>query len=381
MNAKIRNWLMPIHRWAGLTIGLVIITLGTTGALMMFRPQIEPIIDRDIQSVSACQGRGSIDQMTKVALAAHPHGQIDFIRVPALAPEAGRMATPWIRFVDKDTYYFNPCTGALLGEQNRYTGLFGTIERIHRFRFMPKGGLVAGTSALGFALILVIGGVLLWLPPKLRGLRRAATYKSGLKGPAARLNLHRVLGLYVAPIVILSALTGPTQSFAWYKGLVYAVAGSSMETDAYKSSPANGRSRLPLQAYLDRALTLSPSATEAQLRYPTNPTDAIEGFLIQADAPHPNARSNFYLDAYDGTVLSYVPYAKASPGHRFYFWTLSWHHGAAGGLFTQILLFLGAISLPVLGYAGIANYLKRRFKRKKQDGRIASSSVKPVKPT
>ena len=34
--------------------------------------------------------------------------------------------------------------------------------------------------------------------------------------------------------------------------------------------------------------------------------------------------------------------------------------GLVGGVTVQILLFLGALSVPVLAYTGIASYLKRR---------------------
>ena len=374
MNPSVRRWLLPLHRWIGLTAGLVIVVLAVTGSLMMFRPQIDPIVYRNLLSVASCQGRASIDLMTRQALAAHPTGDIDFIRIPF--PEAGsaRVPAPWIRFVDKETFYFDPCTGAMLGKQNRYSGGFGTIERIHRFRFIPNGGLIPGVAALSFVTVLVLGGLLLWLPPTLRGLRRAARFNPRLKGAARRLDLHRTLGLYAAPIILMSALTGLTQSFGWYKDGVYMLAGSPPPAKPPSSTMPANRPRLSMQSHLARALEIVPAPTEVQIRYPSAPDDAVDGFFIERGAPHPNARSEFFLDAYTGVLLRFVPYAHASPGHRLYFWMLSWHHGLVGGLFTQLLVVAGALSIPLLGYAGIANYLRRKL-RKAETRRGASATA------
>lgn len=363
MNGRARAWLMSLHRWTGLSVGLVIVVLACTGAAMMFRPQLDPIVHRDLLTVASCTGQGSIDAMTAQAVAAHPASKIDFIRMVAPVAGADRLPATWIRFLDKETFYFDPCTARLLGQENRYSGVFGTIERMHRFRYFEGASVIPGTSALAFAVILVLGGVLLWLPPKLRNLRKAARLNPKLRGPARRINLHRTFGIYAAPVVLMSALTGPTQSFGWYKDLAYGVAGSAQPGPGPRSIVPAGGQRLAMDDYLAAAKRLSRDPEELQLRYPVKPDDAIEGFLIERGAPHPNARSMFHLDAYTGKTLEFDPYAKATSGHRFYFWTLSWHHGLVGGVFTQILVFGGALALLVIAYSGISNWLRRKLKR------------------
>lgn len=363
MNGTIKRWLLPVHRWVGLTVGLVVTIVALTGAMMMFRPQIEPLMDGGLLSVPQCEGRASLDAMAAQTRQIHPAGEIDFVHVSYPDVGASRSPSTWIRFIDKETYYFNPCTGALLGSQNRYKGVFGTMEKIHRFRFMPNGSLVTGASALIFALITVLAGLFVWAPTKLKNWRKAARFNPKLRGTARRVNMHRVIGVFVAPIVLLSALTGLPQAFGWYKNVVYRVAGSAPPEGPPKSMVIAGGQRLTMDDLLERGLALAPAPEEIQLRYPRKPADSIEGFLIERGAPHENARSPFYLDAYSGKVLSFVPYAQSSAGHRLYFWTLTWHQGLAGGLLTQILVFAGAVGLVVLAWTGIGNYLRRKLKR------------------
>ena len=41
---------------------------------------------------------------------------------------------------------------------------------------------------------------------------------------------------------------------------------------------------------------------------------------------------------------------------------LSIHTGQVGGILGQLLLFLGALSVPVLAYTGLRTYLRRRLR-------------------
>ncbi len=70
-----------------------------------------------------------------------------------------------------------------------------------------------------------------------------------------------------------------------------------------------------------------------------------------------------YVDAYSGKVLRFVPYADSSPGHKLYFWTLSFHMGTVGGLAGKRMLMGSTGSLIFIGFLGIRSYLRRRLHR------------------
>jgi len=364
MLRKLKLWILPIHRWTGLTVGLVIAAMAATGASLAFRPQIEPLFSSNILSVPACREAGSLDEMTKQAVEKHPEGVLDFVRITPHPRGRNRPAT-WIRFTDKTTYYFNPCNGAYLGQMDRYAGLFGTIEKIHRFRWTPVGSYVTGTTALFLILVMAIGGLVLWIPPNRVAFQRHLKLTAGLKGRPKLLNLHRVTGVYASILLLLSAATGLPQAFPSAKNLVYKIAGSPLPVKP-GSSPSyrSGDIRLPLDAIYKDGLALAPDAQEIQFRYPIKATDPIEGLYIGQDAPHINARSFFYIDAYDGSIIEHTPHNTNSAGHKLYYWTLSWHQGLVFGLLSQILIFLGALSALVLAFSGIKSFWLRSFRRR-----------------
>jgi vanillate O-demethylase ferredoxin subunit len=112
------------------------------------------------------------------------------------------------------------------------------------------------------------------------------------------------------------------------------------------------------------AQALSPRPQEALLHLPNKAKSPVEIFIIGADAPHADARTYLYLDAYSGKVLKFAPYKDMGLGEKIYYWALAVHTGEVGGVFGQFLLFLGALSVPVLAYTGVNSYLRRTLRRK-----------------
>jgi vanillate O-demethylase ferredoxin subunit len=358
----LRRVLRPLHRWTGLTVGLVILWMATTGSVLVLRKQFETPLDRDLLSVPACAQRISLDTLGANAAKAYPQGKLDYIRLVGGEEGEARIPAAMVRFTDQMFVYLNPCTGEVLGQRGRYRGLFGTFEQLHRFRFMPNGGLIVGSSAIVFALVLIIGGFVLWWPGTWRGVRRALALRAprAAAGAARDIALHKSVGPYAALILLLLVLTGLPQSFDWYRDAVYRLAGSSPPQHAPTSrEAAAGTPRLPMEAIWQRVQALDPQVREVLLHFPQRREDAVDIYAIDRDAPHPNARTLIALDAYTGDTLSYTPYAASSLGHRLYFWTLSIHTGLVGGWIGQALLLFGVLCVPVLGYTGIRSWLHR----------------------
>lgn len=379
MRPSFRTLTLQFHRWIGLTVGLILVFMALTGALIAYRSQLEPILNRDLLSVASCSDRAPLDVLVRNAEAAHPNGDPDYIRIISGGEGATRIPATQIRFSDpefQDDVFLDPCSGSVLGERSRYGGFLATAEQLHRFRFVDGGSLVSGSSALLLAVVLVAGGLYMWWPRRLRAWKSAATLNPRLGGRERTLNRHKIIGLYASLIVLSSALTGLPQSFDWYRNAIYWLTGSPQPERKPRSGPPRGAPRLPMEALWQRAQTLIPNPRETLLHFPSRPRDPVEIFAIARDAPHANARTLLFLDAYTAEVLQFMPYAQSSLGHKLYFWTLSWHTGAIGGLFGPFVLLLGALSVPVLAYTGTSSYLRRRFRASAGSARLTVQVVK-----
>jgi len=363
-----RNAVRHVHRWTGLTAGLVLAFMAATGISIAYRPQLEPIIHRELLTVPACSARVPIDQLAANARVVHPGGELDYVRIKAGAAAAERIPAVQIRIATprgeglrpiQDDLYLDPCTGRYLGQRDRYAGPFAMLEKLHRFRFIDSGFSIPGVCALLFLMVMAGGGLYMaW--PRGRPWKRVLFFdRAATRGrPMER---HRVIGLYVAAIAGLSALTGLPQAFDWYKYGIYSVTDSA-PPKAPGSTIIPGSPRLSMEDYWKETQALVPNPREALLHFPAKPADAVEIFAIPPDAPHANARTLMFLDAYSGKALYFMPYAESSLGNRLYFWTLSWHTGQTGPYGPPILI-LGALGLLYLAFTGIGTYLRRRFAR------------------
>jgi vanillate O-demethylase ferredoxin subunit len=323
--------IVSLHRWLGLGTGLLLLVVALSGAAMVFRPQLEPSVSARLWSAPACGAARPLSALVAAARAANPAaGTLTAIR---MLREPG--ASVRIKFSDGRWVYVDACSGRVLGIQHGYGGPFGTLEWIHTFGTGSIGAVVAGGVAVA-AVVLALAGLLAWRPTPASARRRA-----GLATGARRLALQRRLGPWVAPVLVLAALTGLPQALP---------------------SPAMGPALAIDGAALDRAWPQLEGLPWQQLqwRMPRRAGAPIELDVTADDAPHPYAFGLLSLDAASGERIGYTSYAATGIGHRAYGLMLSVHYGLAGGIAQQVVLFLAMLALPMLAWSGLASLLARR---------------------
>lgn len=340
-----RRLLLPLHRWIGLVAGVAFVFVALTGASMAFRPQLDPLFNRALLSVPRCAAPLPLDTLVASARNANPQaGPLRFIR---LYDEAGVPAR--VRFDDARWVYLDPCSARVTGIEAIYGGVLGTAGWLHIFSFIGNHELVAGSVALLFALGMLATGAVLWWPGSRQAMHGAFTFRRGLSGRAWSIKLHKTVALYAAPVLLVSAATGIPQAFDWGK-----------QPTAAPPVPAVSGPAPPLEQMWQQASRLVPQPTKTQVRIAPGANGLVTFEMVGRDAPHANALSYVYFSGGDGTLLSVVPHSANSAGHKAYLFATALHYGWIGGMFGQLLLMLGALSVPVLAWTGTASYLRRR---------------------
>jgi ferredoxin-NADP reductase len=368
-----RSGVTQVHRWTGLTIGLLAIFLAVTGGWIVLRPILDPVTYPQLMVIPACTKPLPVDSLAAAARTLHPKGRLDYVWF-----YDSSTSSTMVRFSDGDQVYVDTCSGRVLGHQARYGGLYGTVEALHRFKFMDikPGMLIIGWTSLLLAVLLVLGGLFLWWP------RRASAWKSAVKlnrrlnGRAFSLNLHTTTGVYASVVVFVVALTAVPLSLGWAKSALYVMTGSAELTNTRervaalpkkKHAPKHGKSasakRIPMQVAWAEARGLVPGALRwASIRYPLK-NQPIEIALSEQRFPHSDARSYVYVDSRTAKVLDFRAYETRSAGEKLYLWMLALHTGHFGGVFVQVLMLLGMIAVPVMGYTGIESFVRKTFRR------------------
>lgn len=360
MNSPSRNNILVLHRWTGLTMGLVIAFLAVTAALFVLRPSLDDIVYGKLHTVPACAARLPLDQLASLASQAHPGA-----RLYALDVNAAADSSVAVMFSDKDYVYLDPCNGQVLGTQNEYGGFFGVADWLHRFRFAKDNGrLFAGWNNVGFLVLLIAGGIYLWWPRKGQRLAGGFKFNPRLPGSARTINLHKVVGIYTSLVLLAVSATAVPISFTPVQNLFYTVTGTRKMAPPPKSKPVEGLTRLPMQRFWETSMKAFPNQEWVEFRYPVKKDDAIRFEVREEGAPHEDAKSYLYLDAYSGEVLRLQHYATDVPlGRKIYLYCIALHSGLVGGLAYQLVLLLACLGIAVLAYSGASPWLRRKLRR------------------
>jgi vanillate O-demethylase ferredoxin subunit len=345
MGRPLRAWLLPLHRWTGLTAGLAFLLVALTGAAMALRPQLEAMVAPALLGAQACARPLPLDTLVERARPAAPQaGPLSAMR---LSNDPG--ATWRVRFGRGPWVYVDPCTGRVAGRQAPYDGLFGNIAWLHIFGFLPAQELAAGAVALLFLLSMLGAGLVLWRPT-LRALAASLRPAPGLRGQARSLGLHRSAALYAVPVLLASALTALPQAFHW---------GDSPPPAAMAASSPPAR-RATLQQMWEQAQRMVPDPRRAQVLFPADPGAPVSFDMLAPSAPHANALAYVRIDPATAGVQGFVPYAANPWPHRAWLFATALHYGWIGGLAGQLLLLMGALAVPLLAWTGTASYLRGR---------------------
>ncbi|HJV61038.1 MAG TPA: PepSY domain-containing protein [Albitalea sp.] len=362
MNPILRNKLLWLHTWSGLTIGLAVAFLALTGAGFVLRDSLEDVVYRDLHVVPKCEAPLSLDRLAASARAAHPAARLHSIEVTT-----DDTASVAVMFTDKDYVYVDPCSARVLGVQNQYGGFFGVMDWLHRFRFfddLKLGRTVAGWANTVFLVLLIAGGIALWWPRNRQALKASLRFNPRLPGSARTLNLHKVVGIYSALVLAGITLTGLPLGFEPVKELIYRATGYVAPVKPLSKAPVDGSSRVPIEAFWQKTRTQVPNLEWASLRYPAKPRDAYEAEILEKDHPHSIAKSYLYMDAFSGEALKLQHYfADQHIGRKIYLYCIALHAGMVGGLPYQLLLLVAMLGVGVQTYSGFSTYVRRRFRR------------------
>jgi ferredoxin-NADP reductase len=351
--ATARTFLLPVHRWIGLCAAIPFLLVALTGASMAFRPQLDPLLNPQLLTVPQCAAPLALDALTAAAQAANPSaGPLRAIRI-----YGGSGVPVRVRFDDGRWVYLDPCSGSVTGIEALYGGLFGTAAWLHIYGFMGNHEAVAGGMALLFALGTLTCGLVLWWPATRQALRSALRLRGGLSGRAYSINLHKVLALYAAPVLLVSAVTGIPQAFEWGQHPGTAPRATIVANPAHAHGAPGPAT---LESMWQQAQALVPQTQRTQIRFAKDPGGLVTFEMVARDAPHANALSYVYFSGLTGEQLKVVPHASNSAGHKAYLFAAALHYGWVGGVLGQLLLMLGALAVPVLAWTGTASYLRRR---------------------
>lgn len=144
MNAKIlRNWIFALHRYLGLAIALVVIIVGITGSLLVFRSEISHSALQ--QQIGAIVPQGeplsveTILDAVKPTYANQPDAKLQALYLSPKPDEPANVAysTQAKDWIDN---YVNPYTGTVLGNTLKPDAAQHSIDVIYKLHYALLAG-------------------------------------------------------------------------------------------------------------------------------------------------------------------------------------------------------------------------------------------------
>lgn len=366
MNFK--NIARVLHRWLGLTTGLIVFIVSLTGCIYVFQDEIkdatEPWRKVEVQHKAVIPP----SELSAIAQKIHPGLQIGRVVYVSKDRAAVVFLTGGGAFY---TVHINPYSGVVLHDQNLRKDFFTIIQFIHIYLLLPApiGKMVVGVSVFVFLFLLILG-VFIWWPKRKTQVKRSLTIRLNGKWRRVNYDLHSVLGVYTCVIAFVLAFTGLTISYDWLKKGVNKTVNLGNQYQFEEKIPEVKVSSLMnndklLDAAFMQAVQGSPNS-DMYLIAPLQKGTAVLNITVYEKALFYYKSDRYYFNANNGALIKVLPHRDKSNGLKVTEMGYDLHTGQILGTTGKIIAFMSSficMSLPVTGFLFWRG--KRKDKKKK----------------
>jgi len=368
------------HFYAGLLVLPFMITLAVTGALYLFRDEIDTLVHAELKRVEIGDqaARAAPSAMVAAALQRYPGTALKFTDPPA--DDASAEITVATETAGKLAVYVDPYSGAVLGALPDRGTVMWVVRTLHSLKFFGTYARYAIEIAAGWSVLLVGTGVYLWWPRRQRG-----GVLSVRGTPRQRMfwrDTHAVLGLFVGGVIVFLAVTGMPWSGVWGDkvnewangnnfgypaGLHVAVPMSDEHMNhVAQTSWSLEQAQLPQSGEggaaigLDRAVETFERLGLARgyaVNIPQDATGVYTGSVYPDDVTKQRV---VHLDQYSGEPLIDMGFADYGPLAKSLEWGISVHMGQEYGLANQLVLLAACMAIVLLAVSAGVMWWKRR---------------------
>ncbi|MFO0901405.1 MAG: PepSY domain-containing protein [Pirellulales bacterium] len=201
------------HFYAGLFSIPFVIVLSISGAIYLFKPQVEAWVDRDCDQLTLSGARASIAAQVRAAMETHPETIPSGYELPRTAEASGRV----LLWQNGKTLRVavHPESLAVLKTQREDERFMRWLFRLHGELLMGNRGSNLVELASSWTIVMIVTGIYLWWPRHAKGWAGVLypRLRHG-KGLLYR-DLHSVIGMWVSFFALFLLATGLPWAKFW----------------------------------------------------------------------------------------------------------------------------------------------------------------------
>lgn len=345
------------HFYAGMIVAPVLIVVTATGALWIFKDEIEGWLHPGVMYVEPTDEQVSYDQqLAAVRAAVGPKYQIGLMQVFSNPKRATALAMSGTTF---QYGYVDPYRGHYLGAVER-GGFSDVVLDLHRTLFLGTTGRIVVELTTCWTVVLAATGIYLWWPRKATQLWGVWLPRLRRKPYVVLRDLHTVSGIYVAIIAIVIALTGLIYTYVWGSGFQYL----SRKTDAYDmfSKPMLSKSAPEVKdASMDRVVEVARQRLPGYSLTVWFPRAPNAVYLVTATNEWgPQVNRMLFIDRGTGEILEDRHNSQNKIMYQLGTWNFALHVGTVWGMPSKILWFVTCVILITSPVTGVWMWWERR---------------------
>jgi len=212
------------HFYAGVFALPFVVILAITGAIYLFKPQLDAIHDAPYRHLLITGEFSTPEQQVAAALAAVPHARFTEYELPR---ETGDAVNILLNLAgEKIRVYVHPQTLQVVNVEKEEQRFVRIVHQVHGELLMGKTGSVLVELAACWVIVLVLTGIYLWFPRNANGLAGVLYPRFSLKGRLFWRDLHAVIGLWISCFVLFLLLTALPWAVVWAVAAGVAPAGA-----------------------------------------------------------------------------------------------------------------------------------------------------------
>ncbi|WP_411878364.1 PepSY-associated TM helix domain-containing protein [Polaromonas sp. YR568] len=358
----LRKWrpvLLKVHRWLGLTAGLLLMLNAFTGSLMLGARPLDRVLNAQLFEVKPA-GQPVPLETIRQALVAEYGGKARFTIRPPREPEESVLV-----YVTSDSWqgqaHYDPYSGRKLGAREEHEGFANALFEFHSALLAGDTGKTVLAFNTVTMLAMLVTGVLLWWPARSWRGAFSVNFKGGLL--RSLFDLHRVGGVVLGGWVLVCVLTGTWMAWRPVSQWVTQAAGQKQVLPPAVKAVAPQRHVATADDMIATANAAMPGGVVGYLGLPAKPTTPVRIRKKLDDDPHPNGLSSVWLHPVTGEVIRVDRWSDLDIGTRSYAWIYPLHSGKLAGVIGVIATAAGGFLLFGFGVSGTWLWWLRRRMR------------------
>jgi len=360
--ARLRRTWVRVHRWLGLSAGVLVVLLGLSGSALVFDHAIDEWLNPGLLLSERTGSHIDPDRAAAAIAAAAPRGhRLRWLSAPRTENAVYRGYTgsgggSW------RMHAVDPVSGEALGSRALGDNLMSIVYALHQQLLLgARGEFVVGFLGLAAMLSLCTGLYLWW--PRLRHLRPAFTIKRHAALPRRQFDLHRTTAIYSLPVIAAIVVSGIFMAWTpWLEPVVARIAPVTEPGAEVRAERGGADKRIGPSRALEIARGVLPRARWSGIGFPAGETGTYTVALVEPQHPRASVgRSCVWVDPWRGEVLAVRRWSELRAGDVFLDWQIPLHNGEAFGMAGRIVVFVAGFVPLVLFVTGVRIWrLKRR---------------------